>query len=159
MNLIQEGLWKAIKINDNNLTTLAKTTVFTSKATNSLTTTSVITNQMLNQQAVATIIFLLDNSLIDHIMRITLVKNIWETLKGLFSLQDNTTCYLLLKNLVITTLANLTSVKNFVYSLIHNKQRLHKMRSLVLNWILTIVFLHSFNNLYESFVSSTLQNV
>ena len=68
--LIREGLWDVIKP-DNNLTSPG-TTVSTTKSTNG--PTFAIIDKTLNQQAVATIILSLDNSLIDHAIGISLAK-------------------------------------------------------------------------------------
>ena len=102
MVLIKEGLWDAIKP-DNNLTYLG-TTASTTKSPHS--PTFAIIDKTLNTQAVATILLLLDNSLIDHAIGISLAKTLWKTLKDLFGLQGFTTRHLLHKELATTTLAN-----------------------------------------------------
>ena len=69
--LIKKGLWDAIKP-DNNLTSPGTTTSIT-KSTNGLT--FAIIDKTFNQQAVTTIILSLDNSLIDHVIGISLAKS------------------------------------------------------------------------------------
>ena len=75
MILIQEGLWEAIK-SDNDEPTSAKATTSMSKATDTQPTRSMAINKTLNWQAVATIILSLDNSLIDHAIGITSAKEL-----------------------------------------------------------------------------------
>ena len=70
--LIKERFWDAIKP-DNNLTSHG-ITAFTTKSTDGLT--FAIIDKILNQQAVATSILLLDNSLIDHAIGISLAKTL-----------------------------------------------------------------------------------
>ena len=111
--LIKERLWDAIEPN-NNLTFL-ETTTFTTKSTNSLT--FAIIDKTLNQQAVTTIILLLDNSLINHIIGISLAKTLWKTFKDRFSLQGFMARHLLHKKLATTILANTKSVGDFIDSL------------------------------------------
>ena len=158
MILIQEGLWEAIEPNDNELTS-AKATPSMSKATNTQPIGSTAIDKTLNWPAVATIILLLDNSLIDQAISIILAKELWRTLKDLFSLQGFTAHYLLHKELVTTILANSKSVGDFVDSLKQCEQRLQEMGLLVPNWILSSTFLHNLGNSYKSFVSFTLQNI
>ena len=122
MILIQKS-WEAIKPNDDE-PTFAKATMSMSKATDTQPIGSTAINKTLNQRAVATIILSLDNSLIDHGIGITSAKELWKTLKDLFSLQGFTARYLLHKELVTTTLANCKCVRDFVDSLKQCKQRL-----------------------------------
>ena len=70
--LIRERLWDAIKLNKN-LTSLG-TIASTTKPTNGLT--FAINDKTLNQQAVATIILSLNNSLIDHAIGISSAKTL-----------------------------------------------------------------------------------
>ena len=65
----------------------------------------------------ATIILLLDNSLINYAIGILLAKTLWKTFKDLFSSQGFTTRHLLHKELATTTLANSKSVGDFIDSL------------------------------------------
>ena len=155
MVLIRKRLWDAIKPN-NNFTSLG-TTASTTKSTNS--PTFAIIDKTLNQQAMATIILLLDNSLIDHAISISLAKTLWKTLKDLFTLQGFTACHLLHKELATTTLANSKSVGDFINSLKQCKQCLQEMGSPVPNWILSSTLPHNLGDAYKSFVSSTLQKI
>ena len=75
MILIQEGLWEAIKPNDNKLTS-AKAKMPTSKATGTQLTGSWAIDKTLNWRAVATIILSPDNSLINHAISIILAKEL-----------------------------------------------------------------------------------
>ena len=155
MVLIREKLWDAIKP-DNNLTS-PKTTASTTKSTDG--PTFAIIDKTLNQRVMATIILLLDNSLIDYDIDISLAKTLWKTLKDLFSLQNFTAHYLLHKELTTTTLANFKSVGNFIGNLKRCEQCLREMSSPVPNWILSSTLLHNLKDTYKSFVSSTLQNI
>ena len=96
MILIQKGLWEAIEPN-NNEPTSAKATMSTSKATDTQSIGSTAINKTLNWRAVTTIILSLDNSFIDHAIGITSAKELWRTLKDLFSLQGFTARYLLVR--------------------------------------------------------------
>ena len=107
----------------------------------------------------ATIILLLDNSLINHIIGISLAKIIWKTLKDLFSLQGFTARYLLHKKLATMMLANSKSIGDFINSLKQCKQCLQEIGLPVPNWILLLALLHNLRNAYERFLSSTLQNI
>ena len=75
MILIQEGLWKTIELDDNEPTS-AKVTTSISKTIDTQLIGSTTINKSLNQQAVATIILSLDNSLIDHAIGITSAKEL-----------------------------------------------------------------------------------
>ena len=72
MVLIRERLWAAIEPGDD--LAFLRTTASTIKSTNGLT--FAIINKTLNQRAEATIILLLDNSLIDHAISISLTKTL-----------------------------------------------------------------------------------
>ena len=92
-------------------------------------------------------------------MSIILAKELWRTLKDLFSLQGFTAHYLLHKELVTTTLANSKAVGDFVDSLKQCKQHLQEIGLPVPNWILSSTLLHNLSNSYKSFISFTLQNI
>ena len=95
--LIKKRLQDAIKP-DVNLT-FPGTTKSITKSANNLTLA--IYDKTLNQQAVATIILLLDNRLIDHAIGISLSTALWKTLKDFFSLQEFKARHLLHKKLVL----------------------------------------------------------
>ena len=75
MIFIQEGRWETIKPDNNELPSV-KPTMSTSKATDIQLGGSIAIDKKLNLQAVATIILLLDNKLINHAIGITSAKEL-----------------------------------------------------------------------------------
>ena len=153
--LIKEGLWDAIKPNDH----LTSPGITTSTIKSTDNPTFAIIDKTFNQQAMATIILLLDNSLIDHAIGISSGKTLCKTFKDLFSLQGFTKRHLLHKELATTTLANFKSVRDFINSLKQCKQCLREIDSSVPNWILLSTLLHNLGDAYKNIVSSMLQNI
>ncbi len=151
MLLIREGLWSVIE------PPVTKTPEAKEEETEAKG--ALVVDPDKDQKALATIVLAMDDSLLDHASGATTARELWKTLKDLYSMKGFTAKYLLLKGLMSTTLSSSPSAEEFARSIKRFNQRLLNMGAKVENWVLVAVLLHNLGQPYDGFVSSTLQNV